>query len=134
MAKKKKPVGKKKLSLRQMLDQLDRWLLTEHGCDLAKVLSALRGPDSDNDQLKEDTTAVIRGRAFPRLMRAKDRDYRSNDYHSARHTWIMQPGKTVVLSQRVANTHFGNHIVSAARALGLTVKRPEKPLKGAATK
>lgn len=53
--------------LRAELDRIEEFLMGPQGADLAMVLSALRGPDNDNDTVKECTTTFIRTTAFPRL-------------------------------------------------------------------
>ena len=51
--------------LRKSLKTLDELLSRRYGCLLFDVLSALRGPDSNRDTVKEATTGLIRGKAFP---------------------------------------------------------------------
>lgn len=56
-------------TLRAKLDLIDDMLLSQDGRDLYNILSALRGPDASGGAallVKSETTAAIRGAAFPK--------------------------------------------------------------------
>jgi hypothetical protein len=56
--------------VRALLDQIDSFFITEEAADtrpLWDILTALRGPDNDDEEAKETTTIPIRRAAFPRL-------------------------------------------------------------------
>jgi len=56
--------------VREVLDTIDAMLTqgeAQDARDLWDVLAALRGPDTDNDELKDRTTVPIRRAAFPKM-------------------------------------------------------------------
>jgi hypothetical protein len=99
---------------KQMLKLIDRFL--EHrdaeSDRLWWVLTALRGPDSDNWNEKMQTTAHVRAKAFPRTAKG-----------SKLVNW--GPGGAVFFHDQPFNTdelssvHFRAHITRAALVLGL---------------
>lgn len=55
---------------RKELDRIDAFLANQPSVvarELWNILTALRGPDNRNDALKDETTCVIRTKAFPQL-------------------------------------------------------------------
>lgn len=101
------------IELRAALNKIDRMLCNPRiGKDLSAILGATRGPDDENDDVKENTTAHIRRAAFPLAFAQKF------------------VGKTTGWSAMISSTfreemawnssgHFASHIKWAARALGL---------------
>ena len=101
--------------VRKLLDDIDTVLAegSNDSADLAKVLSALRGPDNVDSALKGSTTAFIRRAAFP-----KTYDAWLDDAFS--HQWsFWTNGEHITMAWRV--DHFRDHIYQAAQALGLQV-------------
>jgi hypothetical protein len=96
--------------LRAELDRIEDFLMGPQGDTLTDILSALRGPDDENETLKRRTTVYIRQAAFPRLAINS----------SCSRQWIMTLGpmfaKAAVLD---GSTHFLRHVRFAARVLGL---------------
>lgn len=109
------------VTLREMLDVIDRFLARkgEEAARLALVLSALRGPDTDNFSLKEKTTAVIRATAFPLLFKGADHLECSVGRFSA--LGLMREDDQIVFPPNGTDRHFGIHTAEAAKALGLQV-------------
>lgn len=100
-----------------MLRQIESYLVTykkdplNRGRALWDVLTALRGPDTENDDLKTCTTAAIRGTAFPKLVGCTANiaaTILSASYFN----------RDAVYGSNVER-HFRSHINSAAFALGL---------------
>lgn len=55
---------------RKELDRIDMFLANQPSVvarELWNILTALRGPDNGNDAIKDETTCVIRTKAFPQL-------------------------------------------------------------------
>jgi hypothetical protein len=106
------------IPVRQFLDKVDTLLMElDHAsrCNAMNVLSALRGPDKDEDKsYKAVATCVIREAAFPKTfeMGACNVDLDCN--------WIQK--KTVTLHRDYFTNHFHNHLYSAARVLGLEIE------------
>jgi hypothetical protein len=96
------------MTAKEMLQKIDDFLLSESGSGEAKrlwdVLGAIRGPDSSQDS-KTVTTAVIRGRAFPRTYAA---GLLSGEASGAPLSTINTKG---------LNSHFASHIAAAKQAL-----------------
>lgn len=140
MPAKKKPVARKKklapkqntqkkpylpgtpTTCRQMLDLIDRFFvdpkstrdspLFREQTKLWNVLSALRGPDDQNADLKSTTTEVIRTVAFPKTGKSFNGAVVCAKF--------AESGKPLELPED-DGTHFANHIHAAAIALGLVV-------------
>lgn len=98
--------------LQAELDRIENFLIGPQGHALASILSALRGPDEGDYNLKAATTTHIRSAAFPRL---KDRvewghsvgwDMDTSSHFDTNHPYI-------------GRTHFKSHVEAAARLLGL---------------
>lgn len=102
-------------TMREVLDIIDEALArNDHEAEqLWAVLTALRGPDSNNSDLKLRTTAVIRSRAFPRTAKI-----------ARESTWDVPGGATYAESYMPLPTevprngqHFDWHVHCAAIAL-----------------
>lgn len=110
------------MTARQMLDLLDEYFVVQHlakgpkpsrgsveGDKLWDVLSALRGPDSDDYNLKVVTTAPLRTMAFPKLWACESAALSgpslapAKDYNPAR--------------LGVGYSHFADHVLEAHKAL-----------------
>lgn len=65
-----------KTKINDILDQIDEVLCEDHAAarKLWSILTALRGPDDGNDELKTRTTAIIRAKAFPKFADVYDLD------------------------------------------------------------
>lgn len=99
---------------RQMLDKIDRFLLTagsEESSKLWNVMAALRGPDDDtgDSYLKGRTTVPIRKAAFPRV----NASGRSRHVTNGATFW----GETAVDIAADEVGHFFTHVRDAARSL-----------------
>ena len=106
--------------LRKSLKTLDALLSHKYGPYLSNVLSALRGPDSDNDDVKKAATGLIRSKAFPGIL--------------GKGTYQNHLGLVVTLvdnedhaklrrdleNDREESRHFIAHAQSAFRYLGLS--------------
>lgn len=80
------------------------------------VLTALRGPDSGNTQIKQLTTAIIRNKAVPRLTRRIGADIKKGEAN-------LDNIKTVAELTK-ESTHFLRHAEDAIEALGIAEKIP----------
>ena len=106
-------------TVRGMLDLIDKFLARCDGesGNLWDVLSALRGPDDDDEITKKKTTIPIRAAAFPKLKKALDSSSR----------WISGPSNRcpgmgmngVSPYDSTGRGHFYTHANGAARVLGL---------------
>lgn len=132
---------------REMLELLDEWFSessnhSDHPCQhenerarLWDVLTALRGPDTDNLDVKHTSTAVIRTAAFPNteakasfVVQATFADRRDSLgpmkdwYHEGSNyslpDWIADGDATNAVLAGYTS-HFGGHILRAAKVLGL---------------
>ena len=117
-AAKKKP----KLTLRRALNQIERMLQDGNvGEDLWIVLTALRGPDTDDglDRVKGQTTVRVRSAAFPKLAEARY-------CHGALigDTWQNAIELTRDDVVKIAGSHFVSHTHRAADRLGVVVFKP----------
>lgn len=95
-----------------LLDQINSALESPNGAKLWAILSALRGPDDDSDHEGKDLTVCIRSLAFPASV------------HFSSPTPPPQGVARVTLQNFVNNrdrldSHFYNHIASAAAAFGI---------------
>ncbi|HVE12628.1 MAG TPA: hypothetical protein VNI01_04480 [Elusimicrobiota bacterium] len=115
----RKPTARKlpaRLSAKEVLAEIDAWAASQvsqvdrnRAQDLWLILTAMRGPDSEDERVKAETTCVLRAAALPRLAKAggalvglADRAalQRLTRYHED--TW---------------DVHFGRHVRLAAKAL-----------------
>lgn len=113
--------------VRKLLDEIDEVLaeggsgysfnprLSTDASDLWQVLTALRGPDSENEELKSTTTAPIRQAAFPKCGRIAIHGFGYT--HGAYYGY----GNTPFIWAD-AYTHFGQHVNVAAKVLGINAK------------
>lgn len=120
--------------LRAELDRIEEFLMGPQGADLSMVLAALRGPDNDNDTVKECTTTYIRTAAFPRLERAPAIVGLGANAHEAWVMWRDPRGFTTdhdALFARaseggrpnpIIRSHFIGHVRRAAIVLELMSK------------
>ena len=106
--------------LRKSLKTLDALLSHRYGFYLFDVLSALRGPDSKSDNVKEATTGLIRGKAFPRVF-----DENKHQNHLGLVVTLVDNEDHAKLRRDLENDreeshHFIAHAQSAFRYLGLS--------------
>ena len=102
-----------KVKLRAALDQIDTWLQDpDLGFGLSRVLAAVRGPDSSDEQLKHRTTSYVREAAFPKTFRGE----------SIRVGWdfLKDPKSQADLAFEHMD-HFHDHVRSALISLDLVV-------------
>lgn len=111
-------------TLKQMLSVLDQFLLRANrpAADLWNVLTALRGPDTLEEHLKEAYTIPIRHAAFPRCRRstsiAVSGKWPGRHYPGGLHAGQTQKAFSLaVVPSKIY--HFGKHALSAAQALKL---------------
>ena len=112
-------ISPKQRFLRKSLKTLDALLSSKYGFYLFAVLSALRGPDSDNDDVKKAATGLIRGKAFPRVFS------KSNDNDLGLVVILADNEDLVNVRRDLENNreesrHFLNHAHSAFKHLGLS--------------
>jgi len=79
--------------------------------DLWNILTALRGPDSCDCDLKQQTTAIIRAHAFPKAAAGMHRVL----------AFVNSVDTTIVCDDC---HHFESHVWEAARALGIPITPP----------
>jgi len=105
-------------TLRAALDQIGRMLGDKnYGQDLWSILTALRGPDSQNLAVKFATTAVLRDAAFPNRETVNGSVFRKDQIHfAATRRAIFEPGN------KRDSSHFRRHIYDAFEALGLNLR------------
>ena len=98
----------------EILLAIDNWsLMAEKKREPAKlyhILSALRGPDRENSDLKLATTAIIRKASLPNLCHTQGATLNFED-------------KAI---KRDRETHFSWHIAEAADALNLPEEEEEE--------
>lgn len=106
-------------TVRKMLDAIDRFLVQpenrRNGASrqLWLILSALRGPDSSNDRIKDQITVPIRRAALPRLADDLDAQY-------AVGAVLRRNDDVKYAPNRVdASEHFMSHAAAAFDRLGL---------------
>lgn len=102
-----------------MLDQIDQFLSngTDDSRELWTVLTALRGPDDENDTLKDKSTAIIRGAAFPLCLAQSEHPTAYGFAHGA----LYREGVTITVPE--TTSHFTSHAEDAAITLNLGVSR-----------
>jgi len=102
---------------REVLDMLDEVLMgdVQVAQEVWDVLTALRGPDSDNNKVKRKTTWVIRAAAFPKTVKFFYQQL------PARFELDRLDFSTVGLDM---TSHFADHVTWAACILGLAQKPP----------
>jgi hypothetical protein len=102
-------------------------LPVEDAKDLWWILSGLRGPDTESNQLKRDTSEVIRFHAFGSYAVDRIGAYASNDHPTAlyieRAKW--EEGSKYV-NGSIISRHFIHHAKLAFEALGLVWSKEEK--------
>lgn len=109
---------------RRMLDELDRFLATRDkaSVEVAAVLSAIRGPDSGNSELKYVTSSVIRAAAFPHCHSTGScYDFVRDGMRSNLGGMLSRSSDKVDISGSNIQPHFRDHVVHAAKVLGLKV-------------
>lgn len=106
-----KKIKKSRRTVSGMLKEIDTFLATNPNSNkLWDILSALRGPDSDDMKVKMATTTAIRRAAFPLTHKAM-RDYSIVNRIQAAFEGVYNP------ERMDAHNHFNHHIQSAVRAL-----------------
>lgn len=111
-------------SLREDLNTIEQLLMGRNGKQLWDILTALRGPDKDNDYYKNATTSLIRRRAFPKLF------VDGSAFGSMACTAVdRQDLVEYRLTFDPAYNHFRCHVMWAFDALGLSwnVVNPKEP-------
>ena len=103
-------------AVREELDRIDQFLMrgNQDSADLAWILGALRGPDSELPALKTAYTAPIRAIAFPKL--ADTAHDLSGLSFTARCKGGWQIGGTLV-TRPMKFDHFSHHIQHAMLAI-----------------
>lgn len=107
------------LTVRAMLNQIERYLLNsprDRSRALWDILTALRGPDDGDEQVKDAATIPIRRAAFPKLAELM---IGLNPTGALFHRWNSGGAHTPYVEPTDAATHFRVHATQAARALGL---------------
>lgn len=113
---------------RVFLDSLDQIMLEggETALEVWIALTALRGPDDGSDDLKANSTAVIRAAMFPRAIAEMktwaDKGVGGYFGRGYLNGFMVNPVGTVKLPIST-NDHFHGHSYRAARLLGLEVIR-----------
>lgn len=102
------PAERPGLKVRKALAVVEDVLLghDQDARDLWAILTALRGPDDGDYEMKSRTTVPVRRAAFPRLARNIQRAYHIADFDSS------EPLPVVAFS-----SHFNGHIADAVIAL-----------------
>ena len=105
---------------RTLLMAIDRHLAVgdKAASELWDILTALRGPDSDDADEKDRSTAHVRARAFPKTLAESSRG--GNWWQPASDDSAF-PGMSTTRKGFTlpSYSHFGNHIRAAARVLDL---------------
>lgn len=107
--KKKNNSPLKGMNCEQILSAINIWAETGDNIEISKlwhILTALRGPDSENHHLKMSTTCIIRAHTLPNL--AKGRafvDHHPSDY------------KELIRISMDSYGHFEHHIDSAIESI-----------------
>jgi hypothetical protein len=107
--------------VREILDTLDAFFTTEDLKDtkpLWDILSALRGPDNSDEEVKDSTTIPIRCAAFPKLAWMEQERYRLmlGDYRTGAVFHSMR-GANIKYQGPEGYDHFQNHVQRAWTAL-----------------
>lgn len=110
-------------TVKEVLEIIDAFLMRDdhESRDLWRILTALRGPDNDDERLKKTTTAVIRSKAFPRCHNKFSQGgafYSVNGAIFAKREQL-EAGvdHTILGSIENGGWHFASHIESAESAL-----------------
>lgn len=108
--------------VRELLNTIDNMLMKQDtyeeakdSSDLWSVLSALRGPDSGDDRVKDKTTVLIRRAAFPRTTR----EGRGTPQAVFTGVYDFRPEVLMETVNEAVDHHFESHIAQAALALGI---------------
>ena len=112
----------------EVLDIIDEFIISNsnQGELLYSILTALRGPDISTNELKQNTTAIIRANAFPKTERGGA--YTLGDVNldvslSEIEDWLEQynlpPANAFFYAQ-----HFKAHIICAVQVL-IKIRGPE---------
>lgn len=100
----------KDMTFRDVLSIIDQWS-TKAACGEGRklwlVLTALRGPDNNDCDLKAKTTEIIRSKSLPNLALAGG-------------AYVARTRKVVRLNL-TEDIHFSSHTLQAARVLEITV-------------
>jgi len=103
-------------NVRHALDVIEDVLLSggRDALDLMGILSAVRGPDVDDDRLKQTTTAPLRSMIFPRLW-----EKARGDYVFPIGIWNMSDPSSYIepIATGFAAGHFNNHVLIAKEAI-----------------
>ena len=108
---------------REVLDTIDALLVNgdQTSVELWEILTALRGPDDDDECYKSMTTMPIRAAAFPHLYQASlecGKDCGKWYVGAMRFPGMPLAGENTQFIQ-APSTHFGIHANAAAQHLGL---------------
>jgi hypothetical protein len=105
-------------NVRKLLDQIDAELVqgSADSQDLWAILSALRGPDDDEEGTAKRATVRIRREAFP-LTASRVQPYYPRPIRRATFdvTYAAKPGESIE-----GPDHFQDHIHEAYRVLGFS--------------
>lgn len=124
--------------VREELDRIEDFLMRgdQASADLAMILSALRGPDNDNEDIKSRTTSPLRTMIFPRLYQ-KAGNYRYSQHGEGHKTtrnlwsnfstrwWGMRPASDFKLNLMSYIGDVGNHFLYHTHLAHEAVKREE---------
>ena len=101
-----------KAEVRELLDEIDEMLIGPHGIEIVDILSAIRGPDSDDllSSIKRISTNVVRREAFPLAFKKSLISTKRWDVEDT----PLEFGDVFSLSD---NSHFINHIQLARSVL-----------------
>lgn len=104
------------LETREILDKIDEFLVQRNtnSQDLWDILTALRGPDSEHNDIKHVTTVPIRSAAFPKTAKVAASDYgfvNGADFRGGEFSYDA--------ANMDKSEHFASHVVNAARRLGI---------------
>ena len=103
-----------KRDLRRALDTIQDMLDGKSfSAELWDILVALRGPDSRDRKIKSATTALIRTAAFPK------QPCLERSVFAIRDSRIFAARRSSLISKKLDNNHFREHVVDAFAALGL---------------
>lgn len=99
-------------TVNDILRAIDTWAINrggEEAKDLWAILSAMRGPDDSDDNIKFTSTCRIRGFALPHLAGIAGAIVRDTLYHE---------GMRELIAFNESNSHhFNNHVRQAAIAI-----------------